>query len=125
VAGRLRLDMAYFNELQAFSQFASDLDASTKAQLNRGARLVELLKQPQYQPLAVEDQVVIIWVGTNGYFDEIPVPAITRAAKEYLEFVHNRHPEITQTIIEKQALDDALTEMMKAAVLEFKAEFRA
>ncbi|HEY3377393.1 MAG TPA: F0F1 ATP synthase subunit alpha [Armatimonadota bacterium] len=125
VAGRLRLDLAYYNELQAFAQFASELDASTKAQLNRGERLIELLKQPQYQPMDVQDQVVLIWSGTTGQLDDIPVPAIGRFVKEFLAFIYNRHPEIPQTIVDKQAIDDALTAMLTAAVQEFKAEFKA
>ncbi|HEX2948901.1 MAG TPA: F0F1 ATP synthase subunit alpha [Armatimonadota bacterium] len=125
VAGRLRMDLAYFNELQAFAQFASELDAATKAQLNRGERLVELLKQPQYKPMPVEQQVLLIWAGTNGYFDDLPVTAIKRFETEYLAFLLNRHPDIPATIVEKKALDDALIEKMKAATEEFKAEFKA
>ena len=125
VAGRLRLDLAYFNELQAFSQFASDLDAATKAQLNRGERLVELLKQPQYQPMPVEEQVLLIWAGTNEQLDDIPLDAVKRFEKEFLAFIHNRHPELPKTIAEKKTLDDANVALLKAAMQEFKAEFKA
>lgn len=125
VAGRLRIELAYYNELQAFAQFASDLDASTKAQLNRGERLMEILKQPQYQPMTVQDQVMLIWTGTNGYLDDLPVDSIRRFEKDFLAFMYNRHPEIPKAITEKKALDDALTEQMKSAVAEFKAEFKA
>ncbi|MHB9026594.1 MAG: F0F1 ATP synthase subunit alpha [Armatimonadota bacterium] len=125
VAGRLRLDLAYYLELVAFSQFASDLDPSTRAQLNRGERLVEILKQPQYEPMPVENQVILIWTGTNGYLDDIPVAAIQRLLKELLTFVYNRHPEIPKTIIEKKALDDALIAQLTAAVKEFKEEYKA
>ncbi len=124
VAGRLRLEMANFNDLQAFSQFASDLDASTKAQLNRGERLVEVLKQPQYQPMSVEEQVLIIWAGTNEQLDDIPVDAIKRFEKDFLVFIHNRHPELTSTIAEKKTLDDANIALLKTAMKEFKAEFK-
>jgi len=124
VSGRLRLDLAYYNELQAFAQFASELDASTKAQLNRGERLVELLKQPQYQPMLVQDQVTLIWAATNGFLDDFPVSAIRLFEKEFLTFIYNRHPEIPKTITEKKAIDDALTQQMTAAVTEFKAEFK-
>lgn len=124
VASRLRLDLAYYNELQAFSQFASELDAATKAQLNRGERLVELLKQLQYQPMTVEDQVVLIWLGGNGYLDDIPVPAIKRFEKEYLLFLYNRHPDIPSTINEKKSLEDTLIEKLHTATKEFKVEFR-
>ena len=124
VAGRLRLDLAYYNELQAFAQFASELDSATKAQLNRGERLVELLKQPLHQPMPVEDQVISIWTGTNGYLDDLPVEAIKRFETEFLAFIALRHPEIPQTIAEKKALDDALIGQLEAAVKEFKAEFK-
>ena len=124
VSGRLRLDLAYYNELQAFAQFASELDASTKAQLNRGERLVELLKQPQYQPMLVQDQVQLIWVATNGFLDDLPVSAIRLFEKEFLTFIYNRHPEIPKTITEKKTIDDALTQQLTAAVTEFKAEFK-
>ena len=124
VAGRLRLDLAYFNELQAFAQFASDLDAATKASLNRGERLVELLKQQQYQPMAVEDQVMLIWSGGNGFLDDLPVGAIHRFAGEFLAFMRNRHPEIPAAILQKKALDDQLTDSLKVATTEFKSEFK-
>lgn len=125
VAGRLRLDLAYFNELQAFAQFASELDAATKAQLNRGERLVELLKQPQYQPMNVEDQVMLIWVATNGHLDDKPLSAIRSFEKEFLAYIYNRHPELPKTIAEKKALDDASIETLQNATRDFKAEFKA
>jgi len=125
VAGRLRLDLAYFNELQAFAQFASELDASTKAQLNRGEHLVELLKQPQYLPMNVEDEVILIWVGTNGYLDELPVDALHRFEAEFMAFIHNRYPQLPAGIIEKKALDETLTGLLKDATVAFKAEFKA
>ncbi|MHB9131894.1 MAG: F0F1 ATP synthase subunit alpha [Armatimonadota bacterium] len=125
VAGRLRLDLAYFNELQAFSQFASELDPATKAQLNRGERLVELLKQPQFKPIAVEDEVLLIWAGTNGYLDDLPLSAIHRFEDEYLAFIHNRHPEIPAAILEKKTLSDELIAQIRAAIEEFKGEFKA
>ncbi len=125
VAGKLRLEMAYYNELQAFAQFASDLDASTKAQLSRGERLVELLKQPQYKPMKVEDQVMLIWAGTNGHLDDIPVASIRKFETAFLQFVYNRHAAIPTTIIEQQKLSDELIEQLTTAVKEFKAEFKA
>jgi F-type H+-transporting ATPase subunit alpha len=125
VAGRLRMDLAYFNELQAFSQFASDLDQSTKDALNRGERLLELLKQPQYQPQSVEDQVLLLWIGTNGYLDDIPVSAIKRFEKEFQAFIMNRYPQIPVTVIEKKAIDNELTEQITNAVKEFKSQFKA
>ena len=125
VAGRLRLDLAYYNELQAFAQFASELDAATKAQLNRGERLVEVLKQQKNKPMPVEDQVMLIWNGTNGYLDDLPTAAIQRFEQEFLAFIYNRHPEIPAAIIEKKALDEAMTAQLGAATTEFKAEFKA
>jgi F-type H+-transporting ATPase subunit alpha len=125
VAGRLRLDLAYYNELQAFAQFASELDAATKAQLNRGERLVELLKQAQYAPMPVEEQVALLWAGTNGYVDDYPVAALKNFETGYLAFLHNRHPEILSAIVTKKALDDDLTAQLKAAIAEFKAGFKA
>jgi len=125
VAGSLRLDLAYFNELQAFAQFASDLDAATKAQLNRGERLVELLKQPQYQPIPVEEQGVLTWAGTNRHLDDIPVAAVQRFAKELIAFLHNRRPEIIGAIKETGDLNDATIEALANAIREFKAEFKA
>ena len=125
VAGRLRLDLAYYNELQAFAQFASELDAATKAQLNRGERLVELLKQTKNAPMPVENQVMLIWTGTNGHLDDLPTAAIGRFEREFLAFMYNRHPEIPAAIVEKQALNDELTAQLGAATTEFKAEFKA
>ncbi|NED85185.1 F0F1 ATP synthase subunit alpha, partial [Streptomyces sp. SID11233] len=88
VSGRLRLDLAQYRELESFAAFGSDLDAASKAQLARGQRLVELLKQDQYQPMATEDQVVSIWAGTNGKMDEVPVPDVRRFEKELLGWLH-------------------------------------
>jgi len=125
VAGRLRLDLAYYNELQAFAQFASELDPATKAQLNRGERLVELLKQPLHQTMPVENEVMLLWIGTNGYFDDLPVAAIQRFESEFLTFIYNRHPDVPKGIAEKRALDDESTKKLEAAVKEFKAGFKA
>ena len=96
VAGTLRLDLAQYRELAAFAQFGSDLDKSTQAQLTRGARLVEILKQPQYEPLAVERQVAIIFAGTNGYLDSIPVSELRAFETELYQFIDNRHPQLFQ-----------------------------
>src|SRR5438045_5353297 len=94
VAGTLRLDLAQYRELAAFAQFGSDLDKSTQAQLNRGARLVEILKQPQYEPLAVERQVAIIFAGTNGYLDTIPIAEVRNFETELHKFLETRHPPV-------------------------------
>jgi len=123
VAGRLRLDLAQYRELQAFAQFGSDLDKATKAQLNRGARLMELLKQGQYKPLTVEKQVVIIYAGTTGHLDDLPldqVPAFEQALYEHLDA---RGGGLLAKISQKKSLDAELMEALKTAVAEFKKLF--
>lgn len=125
VAGNLRIALAYYNDLQAFAQFASELDAATKAQLNRGVRLVEILKQPQFKPMLVEDQVMLIWTGSNGYLDEIPVDKIHAFENGFLSFMHNRHADTVKMIIDQQKIDDNITMRMTAATKEFLAEFKA
>src|SRR6186713_183576 len=107
VAGSLRLDLAQYRELAAFAQFGSDLDKATQAQLTRGARLVELLKQPQYQPLTVEKQIAIIFAGTNGHLDNIPISDVRAFETELYAFLESRHPQILATIAEKKILDDS------------------
>jgi F-type H+-transporting ATPase subunit alpha len=125
VAGTLRLDLAQYRELAAFAQFGSDLDKSTQAQLNRGQRLVEVPKQPQYQPLPVEKQVVIIYAGTNGYLDAIPVPDVAAYERELYRFLETRHPGVLQGIASKKQLDDPLKSDLNAALGEFGKEFTA
>ena len=98
VAGTLRLVLAQYRELAAFSQFGSDLDKATQAQLNRGERLMEMLKQPQYKPLPVEKQVCMIYVGTNGFLDEYPVSAITGFEEQFYAFLENKHADILQSV---------------------------
>jgi F-type H+-transporting ATPase subunit alpha len=123
VAGTLRLDLAQYRELAAFAQFGSDLDKSTQAQLNRGARLVEILKQPQYEPLPVERQVAIIYAGTNGYLDGVAVPDVRAFETELYQFIDTRHPEIFRGIVEKRQLDDQLKAALDGAVKDFTAGF--
>jgi F-type H+-transporting ATPase subunit alpha len=125
VAGTLRLDLAQYRELAAFAQFGSDLDPATKAQLNRGAHLVEILKQPQYQPLPVERQVLMIYAGTNGFVDTVPVGDMARFETELYDFVGSRHPELLKGIAEKKSLDDALKSQINTALEAFKQQFRA
>jgi F-type H+/Na+-transporting ATPase subunit alpha len=125
VAGSLRLDLAQYRELAAFAQFGSDLDKATQAQLNRGQRLVEILKQPQYQPLAVEQQVLIIFAATNGFLDAIPVPDLRRYEEELYKFVGTRYPELLKAIEAKKALDDALKTDISTALKEFGQTFAA
>jgi F-type H+-transporting ATPase subunit alpha len=123
VAGRLRLDLAQYRELEAFSAFGSDLDKASRDQLARGARLVELLKQPQNQPYPIERQVVSIWSGTTGRLDDVPVEDVRRFETELLEFVQLEHPGIYAAIATTGKLDDALTAALEAAVAEFKGRF--
>ena len=125
VAGTLRLDLAQYRELAAFAQFGSDLDKSTQAQLTRGARLVEILKQPQYEPLPVERQVAIIYAGTNGYLDNIQVGDLRAFEIELSQYIESRHPEIFRTIAEKKILDDALKGLLDTAVRTFAGDFAA
>ncbi|MDQ3456279.1 MAG: F0F1 ATP synthase subunit alpha [Actinomycetota bacterium] len=123
VAGRLRLDLAQYRELEAFAAFGSDLDASSKATLERGGRLVELLKQPQFSPMPVERQVVSIWAGTTGELDVVPVPDVRRFETEFLEFVGREHKDIFDSIAESRQLSDDTLESMKKGIGEFKKQF--
>ncbi len=126
VAGTLRLDLAQFRELSAFAQFgSSDLDKATQQQLNRGARLVELLKQPQYQPLAVEQQVVSVYAGTNGFFDEIPVPTSAAPRKSCTASWAAASASLLTTIKTKKTIDDELKGQLNAAIKEFVQTFAA
>jgi F-type H+/Na+-transporting ATPase subunit alpha len=119
VAGSLRLDLAQYRELAAFAQFGSDLDKATQAQLARGQRLVEILKQPQYQPLPVENQILIIYAATNGYFDGVDVSEIRDLETSLYQFVDTRHPSLLREIVEKKQLDDELKGKVNAALKEF------
>jgi F-type H+-transporting ATPase subunit alpha len=123
VAGTLRLDLAQYRELAAFAQFGSDLDKATQAQLNRGARLVELLKQPQYEPLPVERQVAMIYAGTVGHLDKIPVSQLRDFETELFAFLETRHPAVLTGIAEKKQLDDQLKAALDAAVKSFAEDF--
>ena len=125
VAGTLRLDLAQFRELAAFAQFGSDLDKATQQQLRRGERLVEILKQPQYQPLAVERQVVIIYAATNGYLDAVEKSDILAYEQELYRFIETRRPGIFTTLDEKKQLDEALKAELNGALQEFGAQFAA
>ncbi len=123
IAGTLRLDLAQYRELAAFSQFGSDLDKTSQAQLNRGARLVEVLKQGQLQPLPVEKQVLIIYAGTNAFLDDLPVGQIRSFEEGLYKFVENAHPGLLPKIREKKVLDDELKGLVNAALKEFKQRF--
>jgi F-type H+-transporting ATPase subunit alpha len=125
VAGTLRLDLAQYRELAAFAQFGSDLDKATQAQLNRGARLVEILKQPQYQPLAVERQVAIVYAAVNGYLDQVPVTDVRAFETELFAFIDSRSPGVFKGIVEKKQLDDQNKAALDAVVKEFSIAFAA
>ena len=125
VAGRLRLELAQYRELAAFAQFGSDLDKATQAQLNRGRRLVEVLKQPQYRPLAVEKQVAIIFAATNGYLDDVPVDQVQRYEESLFAFLENRHPGVLTGIADKKVMDDDTKASLEGALKEFNKEFAA
>ena len=125
VAGSLRLDLAQYRELAAFAQFGSDLDKATQAQLNRGARLVEVLKQPQYMPLSVEKQVLVIYAGGNGYLDGIATSEVRRYEDELFRFMESRHGGTMKTLADKKTIDDTLKPAIEAALKEFASQFAA
>ncbi|MCS7255726.1 MAG: F0F1 ATP synthase subunit alpha [Thermomicrobium sp.] len=125
VAGRLRLELAQFRELAAFAQFAAELDPATKRQIDRGLRLTEVLKQPQYQPMAVEEQVAIIWVATNGYLDDVLVEHVREFEKQYLEYLRTSHPQILQRIATEKELKDDLIEQLHEVTRAFKSSIWA
>ena len=120
VAGSLRLDLAQYRELAAFAQFGSDLDKATQAQLARGQRLTEILKQPQYQPMDVEKQVLIIWAATNGYTDDVAVENMRDFEAELLRFIENSHPGVLQAMREKKAITDDIKKDLEQSLKDFK-----
>jgi F-type H+-transporting ATPase subunit alpha len=123
VAGRLRLDLAQYRELEAFSSFASDLDAATKKQLERGARTVEILKQPQYQPMAVEQQVMVIYAVTNGFLDQIAVPQLKEWERGFLEFMESQFPQVPQKIRGEKVLSKETEADLKRGIDGFNQRF--
>jgi F-type H+-transporting ATPase subunit alpha len=125
VAGSLRLDLAQFRELAAFALFGSELDKTSQAQLNRGRHLVEVLKQPQYSPLPVEKQILIVYAGTSGLLDDLPVEQVRAFEADLYRYLDSAHPALLQTIREKKAMDDALKAEVNAALKEFKDRFVA
>jgi F-type H+-transporting ATPase subunit alpha len=120
VAGRMRLDLAQFRELAAFAQFASDLDPATRRQIDRGQRLTEVLKQPQYDPMPVEEQVVVIWAATNGPMDDVPVNRVREFEAQYLDYLRASKPELLERIVKDQRLSDELIADLRTATDEFK-----
>ncbi|OGP13821.1 MAG: F0F1 ATP synthase subunit alpha, partial [Deltaproteobacteria bacterium GWA2_54_12] len=125
VAGTLKLELAQYRELAAFAQFGSDLDPATQKQLNRGQRLVEILKQGQYKPMTVEKQVIIIFAATNGYVDSYPVSALKKYEEELMAFIESRHADILTDLRDKKALDDTVKPKLKKALEDFKGLFVA
>jgi len=123
VAGNLRLNLSQYRDLEAFAAFASDLDAASRAQLDRGARLVELLKQPQYAPFPVEEQVVSIWAGGNGYLDDVPVEDVSRFETDFLDYLRRSHAGILETIRESLQLSEDTAAALKDAIDEFRRGF--
>jgi F-type H+-transporting ATPase subunit alpha len=119
VAGTLRLDLAQYRALAGFAQFGSDLDRATRAQLDRGERLVEVLKQNQYAPLSIEKQVVIVYAGTRGFLDRHAVAEIASYERRLYPFLETRHPELLATLAEKRQIDDALAAQLDRALEEF------
>ncbi len=123
VAGSLRLDLAAFRELEAFAQLGTDLDAATQKQLDRGYRMVELLKQPQFSPLTVEEQVVSIYTGVNGYLDNLSVSDIGRFEDEWLRYMHTEHQDLLDTIRDEKKISDETGDKLKAAADKFSKAF--
>jgi F-type H+-transporting ATPase subunit alpha len=124
VAGRLRIELAQYRELEAFAKFGSDLDKSTQQQLRRGSRLVELLKQNQYAPMPVEKQVVTVFAGTNGYFDEIPLQDVGRCEKELHELLEMKHPDFLSAIAEQKDLTKELQSKLEGIAKDFFSKFK-
>ncbi|QDU11023.1 F0F1 ATP synthase subunit alpha [Gimesia aquarii] len=124
VSGSLRLDLAAFRELEAFAQMGTELDKATQAQLDRGYRMVELLKQPQFQPMPMADQVVSLYAGTNGYFDTVPISQVQQAESEMLQFIRDQYPEITDKITETGKLEDDTIEQLKSVLTTFIEQFQ-
>jgi F-type H+-transporting ATPase subunit alpha len=120
VAGRLRLDLAQYRELEAFASFASDLDAATKRQLERGARTVEVLKQGQYQPMPVEQQIMILYATVNGFIDDVPVNQVREFERQMLEYLHVQRADLMNRIAETKDLTKDDEEALRAALQEFK-----
>jgi len=125
VAGTLKLELAQYREMAAFAQFGSDLDKATQAQLERGVRLVEILKQPQYKPMSLGEEVVILFAGTRGFLDKYPVDKLKTYEPELLNYVKGKYPEIMKEIDDKQIISPELEKKMKEVLSEFDSIFVA
>ena len=124
VAGSLRLDLSAFRELEAFAQLGTELDKATQLQLDRGYRMVEILKQPQFQPLHEADQVMIIWAGSEGFLDDVDVTDVQRFEQEFLAFMREQKSEIRDKLMKEAKMSPELVESLKGAVGQFKLQFR-
>jgi F-type H+-transporting ATPase subunit alpha len=124
VAGKVKLDLAQFRELAAFAQFGSDLDAGTKARLERGQRIVELFKQKQYNPIPVEEQVAVMWAMQNGYVDPVPVDRVKEFQLKLQDWLQTRKESLLRAIRDKKQLDEDLESQLKAALEEFKTTWQ-
>jgi F-type H+-transporting ATPase subunit alpha len=125
VAGTLKLDLAQYRELASFAQFGSDLDKATQAQLDRGIRLVEILKQPQYQPMSLAQEILVLYAGVRGFIDKYPVESIKNYEKQLLSFVDGKYQDVMREIDEKQALSPELDNRIKEILTEFDSVFTA
>lgn len=123
VASKLRLDLAQYRELVTFTQFGTDLDKTTRAQLTRGERMVEVLKQVQYDPLSTVKQIIIIYAGTNGYLDDLPIKTVKRFEEQLYRFIERKYPEIQEEITSKDELDLNLRNKLDSLIADFKKEF--
>jgi F-type H+-transporting ATPase subunit alpha len=119
VAGRLRLDLAQYRELEAFAQFGSELDEATQQALARGARMVEVLKQGRFEPMSIEDQVIEIFAGTQGFLDDLPVEKARSFLADLCSFVNSQHPDVPKAIREEKVLDERNEEILRADITEF------
>jgi len=124
VAGKVKLDLAQFRELAAFAQFGSDLDAATKARLDRGQRIVELFKQKQYNPIPVEEQVAVMWAMQNGYLDAVPVERVKEFQIKLQDYLQTRKESLLAAIRDKKQLDENIESQLRAALDEFKTTWR-
>ena len=125
VAGSLRLDLAAFRELEAFAQLGTELDKATQAQLDRGYRMVEILKQPQYKPMNVVDQVLILYAGTRGHLDKIPRQHVAAWEEQFLRFMREQRADLRTTLVKERKLSPALEQQLRAALEAFQPQFKA
>jgi F-type H+-transporting ATPase subunit alpha len=125
IAGSLRLDLAAFRELEAFAQLGTDLDKATQAQLDRGYRMVEILKQPQFKPMHVADQVMSIYAGTKGYLDKVPIRQVAAWEEQFLRFVREQRPEVRNALIKERKLSPAIEQQLKSAIEAFGQVYKA